>query len=74
MNLLSVLSLIGTITGILGGICVASNAGLFIYGYMFFIVSLVLWVVYGLKTKQKGLINLNLVFSFINVYGLINFI
>lgn len=68
-----VLSSTGLVTGVLGALLIALNAGYFVMGYTLFLASSISWVVYALRTKQINLTILNTVFGIINALGLYNF-
>lgn len=61
---------LGTITGIIGGLLVAFNFGYSKFGYIFFMVSAVSWVIQGAKNNDKTLVLLNVVFVCINALGI----
>jgi len=69
----NLLSKVGSLTGIIGALLVASNSGLGLAGYMLFATSSITWIIYSHRTKQKDLLQMNIVFGLINVLGLINF-
>ncbi len=68
-----VLSTLGLWAGVTGAFFVASNAGLFVLGYVLFLTSSLSWVVYSIRTKQINLMIMNIVFTLINAMGLYNF-
>lgn len=68
------LSTLAMITGVIGALLIALNINMFEVGYSLFLSSSVLWVVYSVKTKQMNLLLMNIVFTAINLIGLINFI
>lgn len=68
------LSTLAMITGVIGALLIALNINMFEVGYSLFLSSSVLWVVYSVKTKQMNLFLMNIVFTVINLIGLINFI
>lgn len=64
------ISWLGTITSIIGAFLVALQFTL--YGYMFFIVGSVSWLIVGFVKCDKPLIVLNGTFLFANLLGLYN--
>jgi len=73
MNFLTILSFFAVFDGIFGALLISLNNGFELQGYIFFLVSSILWIIYGYITKQKGLVIMNFVFSLINLNGIINF-
>lgn len=69
-NIKTVISWIGTITGLFGAFLVA--LGIFYPGYLFFILSSVCWVAIGKIIKNNALCTLNIGFLLINLIGFIN--
>jgi len=61
---------LGTITGIVGGLLVALNFDHSKYGYIFFMVSAISWVIQGAKNNDKSLVLLNTVFVCVNTLGI----
>ena len=61
---------IGTITGIAGGVLVALNFEFSKFGYMFFMVSAISWIIQGVKNNDNSLVLLNAVFVCVNTLGL----
>jgi hypothetical protein len=61
---------IGTITGITGGILVALNFTYSKFGYVFFMLSAISWIVQGVKNQDNSLILLNSVFVCVNSLGM----
>ncbi len=64
------LSWLGAITGIIGGILVALNFEWSKFGYVFFIISSISWMIRGVKIKDNALVVLNIFFTFINILGI----
>jgi uncharacterized membrane protein len=73
MRMNSMLAFAGMITGVFGALLIALNIGMFLQGYILFMISSLTWVMYALRTSQKNLLILNIVFSAVNLIGLINF-
>lgn len=61
---------LGTLTGIIGGLMVALNFEYSKFGYIFFMVSAVSWLIQGAKNNDKSLVLLNTVFVCVNTLGL----
>ena len=62
-----------TITGVTGALLMALNLNMFILAYSLFITSSVLWAIFAYKNKNKQLLIMNVIFSLINLIGLIRF-
>jgi nicotinamide riboside transporter PnuC len=60
---------LGTITGIIGGTMIAMNSELSKFGYIFFIMSAISWIIQGLRNKDNSLVLLNSFFICINILG-----
>lgn len=69
-----ILAAFGATTGITGALLIALNMDLFLLGYIIFLSSSVAWVIYAIRTAQKSLLTMNLVFGCINIIGVYNFI
>ena len=67
-----IIEIIGTATGIIGALLVATKHGQF--GYPFFLISSVSLLTSALGQKQKNLIALQGVYLATNIVGLINYI
>ncbi|VVH66107.1 hypothetical protein BSPLISOX_3218 [uncultured Gammaproteobacteria bacterium] len=61
---------LGTITGITGGLLVALHFSYSKYGYIFFMVSAISWIIQGAKNHDKSLVLLNTVFVCVNTLGI----
>jgi hypothetical protein len=59
--------------GVIGAFMVASNAGLFLFGYLLFFSSSTAWIIYAARTKQMNLLIMNIIFGVINAMGIYNF-
>jgi hypothetical protein len=59
----------GTVTSIIGSFMVAF--GIMFWGYCLFIMGSASWLYIGVKTKDKPLITLNLVFLSANIVGFV---
>ena len=68
--LLKLLSILGALFGILGALSVASTFHILL-GYYLLIVGSTLWVVYGYIVKNIPLVSMNLVFTLINLLGIL---
>jgi hypothetical protein len=73
MTMNNILSIIGTSTGIVGALLIALNMNMFVLGYALFLLSALSWIIYAVRTSQRGLIMLNSTFAVINAIGLYNF-
>lgn len=61
---------LGSITGIIGGVLVALNFDYSKFGYIFFMVSAISWVIQGNKNNDNSLVLLNTVFVCVNTLGI----
>jgi len=61
---------LGTITGIAGGFLVALNFDYSKFGYIFFMISAISWVIQGVKNEDNSLVLLNTVFVCVNTLGI----
>ena len=61
---------LGTITGIAGGLLVALNFDYSKFGYIFFMISAISWVIQGVKNEDNSLVLLNTVFVCVNTLGI----
>ena len=61
---------LGTITGIIGGVFVALNFEFSKFGYIFFMVSAISWIIQGNKNQDNSLVLLNAVFVCVNTLGI----
>jgi hypothetical protein len=68
-----VLSSLGLMAGVIGAFMVASNTGLFLFGYLLFFSSSTAWIIYAARTKQMNLLIMNIIFGVINAMGIYNF-
>lgn len=68
-----VLSTLGLAAGVIGAFMVASNTGLFLFGYILFFTSSTAWIIYAARTKQMNLLVMNVIFGAINALGIYNF-
>jgi len=62
-----------TITGITAALLMALNLNIFILAYVLFIISSVLWAIFAWRNNNKQLLVMNLIFTAINLVGLIRF-
>jgi nicotinamide riboside transporter PnuC len=63
---------VGTITGIIGALLIAFNFELSKFGYLFFLVSSTTWLVQAKQNNDKALMLINIVFTVVNIIGIIN--
>jgi nicotinamide riboside transporter PnuC len=61
---------IGTVTGIAGGLLIAFKFEHSKFGYIFFMLSAISWIIQGIKNNDKSLVLLNSVFVIVNTLGL----
>lgn len=62
-----------TITGVVAALLIALNLDLFILAYTLFIISSVLWAVFAWRNNNRQLFIMNLIFTAINLVGLVRF-
>ena len=62
-----------TTTGVVGAVLMALNMNLFTVAYLLFTISTVLWSIYAYRNSNKQLLIMNIIFSLINLVGLIRF-
>lgn len=62
-----------TVTGVSAALLMALNLNLFVIAYSLFIISSVLWAVFAYRNSNRQLLIMNVVFSLINLVGLIRF-
>jgi hypothetical protein len=62
-----------TVTGVAAALLMALNLNLFILAYSLFITSSVLWSVYAYRNNNRQLLIMNVIFSLINLVGLVRF-
>ncbi len=60
----------GTITGISGGMLIALNFNHSKFGYIFFMISAISWIIQGTKNNDKSLVILNAFFVCVNMLGI----
>ncbi len=62
---------LGTITGIAGGILIAINSPEYSkFGFIFFLISAISWLIQGWKSQDLPLVLLNCVFIVIDIIGI----
>ncbi|KAA0443075.1 MAG: hypothetical protein FXV79_05215 [Candidatus Thioglobus sp.] len=61
---------LGAITGISGGLLVSLNFSYSKFGYIFFMLSAISWVIQGAKNQDKSLVLLNAAFICVNSLGI----
>lgn len=62
-----------TVTGVAGALLMALNLNVFILAYSLFITSSILWALFAYKNKNNQLLIMNIIFTVINLIGLIRF-
>jgi len=62
-----------TVTGVVAALLMALNLNMFILAYSLFIVSSLLWSIFAQRNNNRQLLVMNLVFTLINLVGLIRF-
>ena len=62
-----------TTTGVAAALLMALNLNMFILAYSLFIASSLLWAIYAYRQNNRQLLIMNVIFSLINVVGLIRF-
>jgi ribonuclease PH len=62
-----------TVTGVAAALLMALNLDMFVLAYTLFIISSVLWAVFAFKNNNRQLLVMNLIFTAINLVGLVRF-
>ena len=62
-----------TVTGVAAALLMALNLNLFVLAYSLFITSSVLWSIYAYRNDNRQLLVMNVIFSLINLVGLVRF-
>jgi len=62
-----------TVTGVVAALLMALNLNMFILAYSLFIVSSLLWAIFAQRNNNRQLLVMNLIFTAINLVGLIRF-
>jgi len=62
-----------TVTGVVAALLMALNLNIFIIAYILFISSSTLWGIFAFKNNNKQLLIMNIIFTIINIIGLIRF-
>ena len=62
-----------TVTGVVAALLLALNLNLFILAYTLFVISSVLWAVFAWRNNNRQLLTMNIIFTLINLIGLIRF-
>jgi len=67
---------LGTVSAILGALIIALNLGYNYIGFFLFLISNLFYMEYSLKEESRNLniFFMNLVFAFINIIGIYNYI
>jgi hypothetical protein len=69
-SIMSVAKWFGTGAGISGAVLIALNFGVVAYGFAFFLLSSLIWLVAALVQREPSLAVLQATFTVINVIGL----
>lgn len=67
------LSWLGSLTGIIGALLIATATSMII-GYIFFIISSSSWLIVSYLTNNNSLLVMNIVFTIINMIGLYTYL
>ena len=62
-----------TTTGVAAALLMALNLNLFLVAYVLFVISSILWAVYAYRNNNRQLLIMNVIFSLINLIGLVRF-
>lgn len=73
MQRIKIVEWIGCIFGVIGAVIVASNLGINVLGYTFFLVGATSYMLVAFVHENRPLLLLNLVFAATNVLGLIRY-
>jgi len=74
MTKLSILKWVGAIWGIAGAILLAVNIPISGWGWVLYLVSSVAWVIAGVLMKERSLVIQSVVFSLLNLVGIIRWL
>lgn len=69
----TIITNIATVTGITAALLIALNIDMFVFAYIMFAISSVLWAIFAFRTSNKQLLIMNVVFSSINMIGIVRF-
>jgi len=64
---------VATVTGVIAATVMALNLNMFVFAYCLFITSSILWSIFAYRTSNNQLLIMNLIFTLINLVGLIRF-
>ena len=62
-----------TTTGVMAALLMALNLDMMVLAYILFIISAVLWAVFAHRNNNRQLLTMNLIFTAINLVGLVRF-
>jgi hypothetical protein len=62
-----------TVTGVAAALLMALNLNMFVLAYVLFIISSVLWSIFAIRNSNRQLLAMNIIFTLINLVGLIRF-
>ena len=65
-----IIDYVGATAGVTGATIIALNIGLNFWGYAVFLISSTLYTVFGFKTRNWGLLTMNIIFCGVNLLGL----
>jgi len=69
----SLITNIATVTGVAAALLMALNLNMFFIAYLLFVTSSILWAIYAYRNRNNQLLVMNIIFSIINLIGLIRF-
>jgi hypothetical protein len=62
-----------TVTGVAAALLMALNLNMFVLAYVLFIISSVLWALFAIRNSNRQLLAMNVIFTLINLVGLMRF-
>jgi len=69
----SLITNVATVTGVTAALLMALNLNMFFIAYLLFVTSSILWAIYAYRNRNNQLLVMNIIFSIINLIGLIRF-
>jgi|SaaInl8_200m_RNA_FD_contig_91_438738_length_2587_multi_3_in_0_out_0_4 hypothetical protein len=75
MNLLSETTVTNTatVTGVTAALLLALNIDMFVFAYVLFVISSVLWSIFAYRNSNNQLLIMNVIFTVINTVGLVRY-
>lgn len=74
MNKIKILEYAASIPAIIGSVWLSQNIPSSSFGWLLFLVSSLLWIIFALKTRMHALLVQSIVFTMSNVSGIWNWV